>query len=73
MNDSTPTLADFAAWLAASQQIALDGMGSTTGEAFALHASDFALLSAANTVLIHFNGVGLGIAPSFARATNGRA
>lgn len=50
----TIALADFEAWLKTTQQRALDGMQATQGEAFALHASDFSMLSTAAHVLHQF-------------------
>lgn len=51
---SAPTLADFAAWLDAARQCALDGMHRTTGAAFALHSSDFGMVATAINVLHQF-------------------
>jgi len=59
LHANVPTLAAFSAWLAERQQIALDGMQSATGEAFAQHSADFCLLSSATTVLMHFNDAAL--------------
>lgn len=50
----TLSLADFEAWLKTTQQRALDGMHATQGEAFALHSSDFSMLSTAANVVHQF-------------------
>lgn len=55
--NTTPTpatLAEFAAWLTANQQHALDGMRAEQGAAFAQHADAFNKLSTAIDALHQF-------------------
>lgn len=50
------TMATFAAWLAARQQCALQGMQCSTGEAFGVHCDAFAALAAVHRVVQQFEG-----------------
>ncbi|MDP4075224.1 hypothetical protein [Acidovorax sp. A1169] len=50
------TMATFAAWLAARQQRALQGMQGSTGEAFGVHCDAFAALAAVHRVVQQFEG-----------------
>ncbi len=49
-------LATFAAWLAARQECALQGMQTTTGKAFGLHCEAFTALSTAHYLVQQFEG-----------------
>lgn len=51
---NAPTLADFVAWLNASQQQILDAMNASTGEVFGQLCDDFAAVSSAITVVRMF-------------------
>ena len=74
MTATTPTLADFAAWLVDTQQLALRGMRTTTGEAFALHSSDFIMLATAINALHQFQlGAVHALASASINTTGGRA
>ena len=55
MTATTPTLADFAAWLNSAQAHALNGMGATEGDAFTAHLDAFTQASTAINVLLQFN------------------
>ena len=54
---AAPTLGDFAEWLAASQQRALEGMSGTTGDTFGQHCDHFVALTAAINALREFQQV----------------
>ncbi len=51
---AAPTLVDFAAWLAASQQRALDAMNATTGDTFGQHCDRFTALTTVINVVREF-------------------
>ena len=55
--NTAPTLADFAAWLAASQQNELDAMSATTGDTFGKRCDRFIELTAAINALREFQQV----------------
>ena len=55
MTTAAPTLAEFTAWLDDAQTHALDGMHTTTGEAFTAHLGTFAQVSTAISVVLQFN------------------
>lgn len=55
--NTAPTLADFAAWLAASQQNELDAMNATTGDTFGKHCDRFIELTTVINAVREFQQV----------------
>ena len=55
--NTAPTLADCAAWLAASQQNELDAMSAATGDTFGQHCDHFAALTTAINMVREFQQV----------------
>ena len=55
--NTAPTLASFAAWLAASQQNELDAMNASRGDTFGQHCDHFTALTTAINVLSEFQQV----------------
>ncbi len=52
---TAPTLADFTDWLNRTQALHLEGMHTTTGDAFTAHLDVFSQVSTAINVVLRFN------------------
>ena len=57
MNAAIPTLADFTDWVEAQKAQALEGMNTTSGDAFGAHCDAFIELTKASNVLFKFADV----------------
>ena len=66
-------LADFSGWLAGNQQRALDGMHTTTGEAFARHCEAFGTMATAIRAVLQFEREDASATAASNDATDGRA
>ena len=66
-------LADFSGWLAGNQQRALDGMHTTTGEAFARHCEAFGTMATAIRAVLQFEHEDASATAASNDATDGRA